>query len=131
MTRYLSLEQVLALHEESIRIHGGSPGTRDLGLIASAVAQPQATFAGQELHPTVIEKAAALAFSLISNHGFIDGNKRVGFASLDVFLRVNDLKVAAAVDDAEAVTLAVASGAMSREELTEWVRLHVVPLSEG
>jgi death on curing protein len=128
MIQYLSLDQVLELHAEAIRLFGGSPGVRDLGLIDSAVFQPQATFGGQDLHPTLVDKAAALAFSLIANHGFIDGNKRVGYAAMDTFLRVNGRKVVAPVDEAEAVTLAVAAGQMSRDQFTEWVRQHTATL---
>jgi len=74
----LSLQQVLELHEESIRRHGGSAGVRDLGLVESALAQPDASFGGVEFYPTITEKVAALGFSLVKNRGFIDGNKRVG-----------------------------------------------------
>jgi death-on-curing protein len=128
MIQYLSIVQVLELHAEAIRLFGGSPGVRDLGLIDSAVFQPQATFGGQDLHPTLADKAAALAFSLIANHGFVDGNKRVGYAAMDTFLRVNSHKIAAPVDEAEAVTLTVAAGQMSRDQFTEWVRQHTATL---
>ena len=125
---YLGLEQILVLHQEAIRLHGGSPGVRDLGLLDSAAAQPQMTFGGHELYPTLIEKATILGFTLIKNHGFIDGNKRVGFAALDVFLRVNGFLVSASTDDAEAITLAVAAGTATRDDFTDWVRQHVEPI---
>jgi death-on-curing protein len=127
MIRYLTENEVLELHEEGILLYGGSPGVRSYELIDSALAQPQATFGGQDLFPTVIDKAAALGFSLIANHGFVDGNKRVGFAALDVFLRLNGDRIQADLNDAEAIALAVASGSMSREELTHWVLHHAVP----
>jgi death-on-curing protein len=127
MIRYLTEDEVLELHEEGILLYGGSPGVRSYELIDSALAQPQATFGGQDLFPTVIDKAAALGFSLIANHGFVDGNKRVGFAALDVFLRLNGYRIQADLNDAEAITLSVASGSMSREELTHWVLHHAVP----
>ncbi len=72
--------------------------------------------------------AAALGFSLTSNHGFKDGNKRVGFTAMDVFLRLNGHKIAAPVDEAERVTLAVASHALTREQFAEWVRAHITAL---
>ena len=86
------------------------------------------TFGGVELYPTLAEKAVAIAFSLITNHGFVDGNKRVGFAVLDVLLRVNDFRIQSAVDEAEATTLAVASHTMTRDQFLEWVRAHIEPL---
>jgi death-on-curing protein len=87
------------------------------------------TFAGVDLYPTLVEKAAALGYSLVANHGFMDGNKRVGFAAMDVFLRANGCKIAARVDDAEAVTLGIASRAITRDQFTNWVSGHCVPLT--
>lgn len=86
------------------------------------------TFGGVELYQTLTEKAVALAFSLITNHGFVDGNKRVGFAALDVFLRANDFRIQSTVDEAEATTLAVANHTMTREQFLDWVRAHIEPL---
>lgn len=126
MTIYLTVDQVTVLHAEGIRRHGGSPGVRDPGLVDSAVAQPKAAFGGQDLYPTVVEKAAALGYSLVTNHAFIDGNKRVGLAAMDTFLRVNDHKIDATSDDLEGVILGVADGSVSRDQLIEWVRRHVV-----
>jgi death-on-curing protein len=126
---YLTLDQVLEIHAEAIRRHGGDPAIHDLGLVDSAVAQPQMTFGGVDLYPTLVEKAAALGFSLTTNHGFKDGNKRVGFAALDIFLRLNGYKVEAAVDDAEAESLGVADHKITRDAFTTWVRQHVVPLT--
>ena len=125
---YLTLEQVLAIHAAVIEAHGGDPTIHDLGLIDSAVAQPQMTFGGVDLYPTLPEKAAALGFSLTSNHGFKDGNKRVGFTAMDTFLRLNGFRIAAPVDEAEAVSLSVASHTMNRNDYTKWVRQHVAPL---
>jgi death-on-curing protein len=107
---------------------GGRPGVLDRGKIESAVAQPQMTFGGQELYPTLAEKAA-LGFSLACNHGFIDGNKRIGHAAMEVFLVLNGHEIAAPVDEQEDVFLRLAGGQMSRDEFTEWVRQHVVPLT--
>ena len=84
--RYLSLNEVLELYRRIIQQSGGLLGIRDLGGLESAVAQPRMTFGNQELYSTVIEKAAALAFSLIQNHPFVDGNKRTGHAAMETFL---------------------------------------------
>lgn len=128
MITYLSLEQVLEIHAELIRLHGGDPAVHDLGLVESAVAQPQMTFGGVDLYPTLSEKAAALGYSHTANHGFKDGNKRVGFTAMDVFLRLNGYRVVASVDDAEAVSLGVASHTATREQYAEWIRQHAEPL---
>jgi death-on-curing protein len=125
---YLTLEQVLAIHAAVIAAHGGNPDIHDIGLVDSAVAQPRMTYGGVDLYPTLAEKAAALGFSLTKNHGFRDGNKRVGFTAMDTFLRLNGHRVVADVDDAEAVSLAVSDRKMNRDEYTEWVRQHVAPV---
>jgi death-on-curing protein len=106
---------------------GGGSGIRDLGLLESAVAQPSITFANQELYPSLADKAAALGFSLVMNHPFVDGNKRVGHAAMEVFLVLNGLEIAADVDEQEQVILRLAAGEIRREEFTMWVRGHVVP----
>ncbi len=85
------------------------------------------TFGGQELYPTLVEKASALGFSLIRNHPFVDGNKRIGHAAMETFLVLNGYEIKASVDEQERVILQVASGEMGREAFTEWLRAHVVP----
>jgi death-on-curing protein len=81
--RFLTLSEVLELHRQVMEQSGGLLGIRDLGALESALAQPRMTFGGVDLYPTLIEKASALAFSIINNHPFVDGNKRVGHAALD------------------------------------------------
>lgn len=125
----LTLQQILELHAEALDRHGGREGVHDLGLVDSALAQPQAGFGDVEFYPALIEKAAVLGFGFCKNHGFKDGNKRVGFAALDVFLRVNGSKITATPYDAEATMLAVADSTMTVEQFTDWVRGHVVPLT--
>ena len=125
---YLTVEQVYAIHAAVIAAHGGDPAVHDAGLIESAVAQPQMTFGGIDLLPTLGDKASALGFSLTKNHGFKDGNKRVGFTAMDVFLRLNGFRISAPVDEAEATVLAVADGRMDREEFTAWVQAHITTL---
>jgi len=121
MIRYLTKEEVIELHRRGLERFGGMPGLRDEGLLDSALAQPQSAFGGQELHPTLAAKAAALAFSLINNHAFVDGNKRVGFASMAVFLELNSMKLICSPDEGESTVLAVASGAIDRQQLASWV----------
>jgi death-on-curing protein len=84
------------------------------------------TFGGDDLYPTLGEKAAALGYSLIKNHPFIDGNKRTGHAAMEVFLVLNGFEIQAAVDEQERIILQVAAGEMTREEFTEWLYSHIV-----
>jgi len=128
VTRYLSLAEVLKLHDSIISETGGSHGLRDLGLLESALGQPQQTFGGEDLYPTLAAKATALGFSLIKNHPFVDGNKRVGHAALEAMLMLNGVELSASVDGSESEVLAVASGARTREEFQAWVEGHVIPL---
>jgi len=135
--RFLSLAEVLRLHRAIIDASGGSPGLRDLGQLESAIGQPHATFDGDDLYPGLIDKAAALGFSIIQGHPFVDGNKRVGHAPMEVFLVLNGSEIDATVDEQEETILAVASGTLSRAKLTEWLRTHIIqrtepaPRSEG
>jgi death-on-curing protein len=122
--RYLSIAEVLDLHERLLVDSGGSAGVRDLGALESAVAQPHAAFGGQDLYPHLVAKAAALCYSLVMNHAFVDGNKRVGHAAMDTFLLLNGHELLSDVDDQERVILQLAAGDLSRNAFAEWVRLH-------
>src|SRR5215216_3040362 len=124
--RYLTLEETISLHSKLIAQSGGSTGLRDRGALESAVAQPEMSFDGKELYPTIAEKAAAIGHSLIQNHPFIDGNKRVGHAAMEVFLVLNGYEIEASVGEQEEIVLSVASGQKSRAELVEWLQWHVV-----
>lgn len=125
MTRYLILEEVLELHRLVLHQSGGREGIHDSGGLDSAVAQPRMTFGGQELYPSLAEKAAALGFSLVCNHPFVDGNKRVGHAAMETFLVLNGWELAAGVDEQEHVILRLAAGDLEREEFTAWVEAHL------
>ena len=123
--RYLTLNEVLLLHDQVMAQSGGAVGILSLPALESALAQPRMTFGGTDLYPTLVEKAAALGHALIANHPFLDGNKRTGHAAMEVFLMVNGLEIQASVDEQERVILQVAAGEMNREEFTEWLRRHV------
>ena len=125
MIRYITLEQVHRLQKRALVDKGGISGVRDAGAIESAVAQPQMTFGGKDLYPTLAEKTAALGFSLIKNHAFADANKRVGHAAMETFLLINGHEFDADVDEQERVIFAVAGSKMEREEFTEWVKQHI------
>lgn len=125
--RYLTLNETLELHRSIIAQSGGAPGILNLGAIESALAQPRMTFDGKNLYPTIIDKAAALGFSLIQNHPFVDGNKRIGHASMEVFLVLNGFEISAPVREQEQIILNVASGALDRVGLSAWLHGHILP----
>jgi death-on-curing protein len=125
--RYLTLGEVVALHRAILESAGGAPGIRDLGALESALAQPRASFGGTDLHESLHAKAAALGFSLAMNHAFVDGNKRVAHAAMDVFLILNGFEIGASVDQQEQLMLHLAAGKMTREQLTEWLDKHLKP----
>lgn len=125
--RYLTLAEVIDLHRRVVEESGGAHGIRDLGSLESAVAQPRMSFGDQDLYPTVVEKAAALGFSLVRNHPFLDGNKRVGHAAMETFLILNGSEIQAGVDEQESFVLALAAGEVNRDQLVDWLREHVVP----
>jgi death-on-curing protein len=120
--RWLRLAEVLELHRRLIQQSGGMSGLRDLGLLEASLAQPRQSFAGVDLYPGLTAKAAALGFSLIQNHPFVDGNKRIGHAAMETTLVLNGFELSASVEAAEAAVLAVASGQLNRDALTRWVR---------
>ncbi len=119
-----TLDAVIAIHAEVLAAHGGSPGLRSRDLLESAVAAPQATMMGQPMITDPIEIAAAYLFYLCSNHAFVDGNKRVALATCLVFLSENGLlkNEELSVDDWENLTLSVAAGVLSRDEVTAQLR---------
>ncbi len=124
--RYLTLTEVLDLHRLVLEQSGGMAGVRDMSALESVVAQPEMTFEGEELYPTIAEKASALAFSLVMNHPFVDGNKRVGHAAMETFLVLNGHELNAPVDEQEQVILQLAASTIGRSEFTEWARAHLV-----
>ena len=123
---YLKLENILDLHRLIIAQSGGARELRDINVVESAVSQPQMTFDGVDLYPSLAAKAASLPYSLIQNHPFVDGNKRVGHAAMEVFLIMNGYEILATVDEQEQFILSVASGQVSRAELTSWIENHLV-----
>lgn len=123
--KVLSKRQILMLHSMLVAQSGGMDGLRDEGLLESAINTPLQTFGGQELYPTVLEKAARLGYGLIHNHPFLDGNKRIGAHAMLVFLDINNITLSYADDDLIAAILRVASGDMDEGELLEWLKAHI------
>jgi death-on-curing protein len=120
--RYLRLSEVLYLHDRILKESGGRHGVRNQGGLESALALPRQTFGEIELYPSIVEKAAILCFSLVNNHPFIDGNKRVAHAAMEIFLIQNRMELFADIDEQEQVILHLASSRMSHEEFIAWLR---------
>lgn len=121
----LTKQQVMLLHKDIIAESGGSAEIRDEGLLDSALNAPFQTFSETELYPTLIEKAARLGYSLIKNHAFVDGNKRIGAHTMLVFLALNGIEVEYEDNDFIQLVLGVAAGEISDEQLLTWLQAHV------
>jgi len=129
--RYLSISEVFEIHDRIISSSGGSRGIRDLNALESAVNQPRQTFDQNDLYPDIISKAAALSFSLVMNHPFVDGNKRVGHAAMETFLILNGYEIVASVDEQESIMLSLAAGKLSRANFLEWLNNHINHITTG
>jgi death on curing protein len=126
--RFLGLEEIMALHAEQIERYGGAAGVRDLGLLESAAAMPEASFGGDYLHGTLPEMASAYLYHLAQNHAFVDGNKRVAAAAMFMFLFLNDLELDCDEDELVALTLGVATGKTTKAEVAVFLAAHVTPM---
>ena len=124
---FLTLDEVLDLHRESIDRYGGGHGIRDMGLLQSALAMPAAAFGGKFLHPDLPAMGAALLFHLVQNHPFVDGNKRIAFVAMNVFLILNGLEIETPEPDVVATILGVAEGRLDRDGLADWLRRVTIP----
>ena len=122
--KYLTVQDVLLLHELAIDKFGGSHGLRDLGLLESAVMRPQATFSGIDLYPSIFDKAAALVHSLLMNHQFVDGNKRTAMFSMMTFLELNGYKFIADQKGVVEYALYIENSQPKIEEISKWIEKH-------
>lgn len=123
--KMLSKRQILLLHSMLVAQSGGMDGLRDEGLLDAAINMPLQTFGGQELYPTIPEKAARLGYGLIRNHPFLDGNKRIGTHAMLVFLDINNITLSYEDEDLISTILHVAAGAMDCNAFLEWLKAHV------
>ena len=121
---YLTAEQALFIHSRLISETGGTHGLRELGLLQSALARPQATFDGKELYPDLFSKAAAPLDSLVNNHPFVDGNKRAGITCAGIFLMLNGWEMTATNGELEEFTLLVASSHPKIQAIKIWLKKH-------
>ncbi|HLL60547.1 MAG TPA: type II toxin-antitoxin system death-on-curing family toxin [Candidatus Nitrosocosmicus sp.] len=124
MIHYISIEEVLAIHEEMIRLFGGRLEVHDFTLLHSAVERPKASFDGKDLYTSIFDKATALIQSLILNHPFDDGNKRTALTSCAFFLSSNHFELSLQKDEAIQFTLDIDSHALSFEEISRWLKEH-------
>mgnify|MGYP001558736537 CR=1 FL=1 len=124
---YLYPKQVLYLYQQIIQQSGGTVGLRDEGLLEAAVYRPQATFGGQDLYPDLFSKVAALGHSLIGNHPFVDGNKRVGFEAMRLMLRLNGHDLRTSVEAKFDVVMAIAKGKLTEQAMADWLKAHSRP----
>jgi len=126
LPQFLTLDDVLETHAFQIASYGGSEGVRDLGLLESALAQPEAGFGDQYLHADIFEMASAYLYHLVMNHPFIDGNKRVGLESALIFLEINAVSMNASDDELVDLVLKTATGVTHKPEIADFFRSHSV-----
>ena len=122
----LSVDNITLFHEKIIRETGGSSGIRDKGLIESAVNRALMTYDGKDLYPGIVDKIAVTAYSLISNHGFVDGNKRIGIAVLLLLLRVNDIEISYTQKELIELGLGIAEGRIKEIDIFKWIKDHSI-----
>ena len=128
---FLSVDNVIYLHADSIRTEGGIAGIRDVPLLESAVLMPQQQFGGQYLHDSISVMAAAYLFHIVSNHPFLDGNKRAGVMAAFVFLDTNSYDLIASPKDLESMVLRTAAREISKDEVIAWFRSNCKRRSTG
>ena len=120
--RYLTIDEIFAIHDRAIREYGGSPELMNLGHLEATLAAPRQTMFSEELYPDVFSKAAILFYLLIKNHPFLDGNKRTAFLALMRFLNINGYTLSATNDELYQFTIDVASSILTKEEVEMWIR---------
>jgi death on curing protein len=125
--RFISKAAIFEIHRRQIRAFGGTDGIRDEGLLASALAQPEATFGGEFLHPSLEAQAAAYLFHLAMNHPFLDGNKRTAFAAMATFLKINGYRLNLSEDEAYDLVLQVVEGKINKDSLATFLAQNIQP----
>lgn len=121
---FLTLDDIIESHQNQIDTYGGSHGIRDIGLLESAIAQPEASFGGQYLHADIFEMAAAYLYHLVMNHPFVDGNKRLGLEAALIFLEINNENLNASDQELIDLVLKTTAGQVGKREIAEFFRSH-------
>ena len=125
---FLPKQIVIYFHEQLISLYGGASGIFDEGLLDSALEQPKAMFEGSYLQDSLAKMAAAYGFHICKNHPFIDGNKRVALVAMDTFLQKNGYEISASEKDVYEVIMKLASGNLTKAELTGWLEVNIAKL---
>ena len=123
---FLTLDDIIESHQNQIETYGGSHGIRDIGLLESAIAQPEASFGGQYLHADIFQMAAAYLYHLVMNHPFVDGNKRVGLEAALIFLEINNENLSASDEELVDLVLKTTAGQVGKREIADFFRSHCV-----
>ena len=124
---YISLEDLLVIHADQVERYGGSHGIREIRLIESALFRPQSSFGGEDLYPTILEKVAVLAYSLLPNHAFVDTNKRTAMATLLAFLELNNCPLVCSQQQLIDAAIAIEDKTWEKEEIAQWLKNHTKP----
>jgi death-on-curing protein len=124
---FLTVEDVLQIHEDQVLLYGGDPSLRNRGLLESALEMPRSSFGGEFFHQDVFEMAGAYLYHIVKNHPFVDGNKRTGTAAALVFLEINSIEIEADEASVADLTIAVATGRASKQEIAAFLREHAMP----
>ncbi len=124
--QYLTVEQIVFLHDEIVKKTGGSLGVRDWDLLHSAAMRPQASFCGQDLYSDTFAKAAALCQSLINNHPFVDGNKRIGCSACLLFLDINKVSIEISNQDFIKFSLKIATKKQTIKQISSWLKAKTI-----
>lgn len=122
--KYISIDYILKLHKKLILATGGSSGIRDIELLESAIENSKVTFAGEDLYKSIEEKCSNICYSIINNHAFIDGNKRIGIYTMLVLLEYNKIKLLFTQEELINLGLGIAKGELKQENILEWITNH-------
>ncbi|GGH68108.1 type II toxin-antitoxin system death-on-curing family toxin [Saccharibacillus endophyticus] len=120
----ITIDQLLVYHQKIMKVTGGADGVRDQGLLESALGKAEQTFDGEELYPGLTRKVSVVTFSLIKNHGFVDGNKRIGVAVMLLLLRLNGYSIRYSQDELVQLGLGTAEGKLNEKDIEEWIIRH-------
>lgn len=124
LVHFIPQDLILSIHADLIQRYGGRTGLRDRNLLDSALAQPKVTVGGRYAHKTLFDKAAAYGFHLSRNHPFVDGNKRIAFVLMHIFLQMNGREIVAQEEEAYSMMMDLASGKLSKAQLSTWLKEH-------
>jgi len=128
--QFITVSRVLFIHDQMVKRFGGSHGVRDMGLVESAVARPQATFGGEYLYQSIFDKGAALLQSLLKNHPFIDGNKRTALTSAGLFLKINGWRLKNTHNEEIEFAVKVDNYNLTLEQISKWLKDHSIKLGK-